>query len=416
VTIAIAGATIAIALIAPLHDVLVLDRGAVASGQLWRVATGSLVHFSPSQLLYDLLVVAAAGSILERGGRSIGGAVVTSAIAVGVAVLLLEPQLERYGGLSGIACTLTTMLAVDAVAASGLTRAAGAAMLALSLAKLWWELRTGSFVFVADGGTAIRAVPIAHAAGTAVGAIAAVLSRLRAMPRSDGPAAVGDGKPPLMRMRLATTAGSSRGQRPWLIESLERGKIAAVVVGDDRPVAVVLEDHGQHPRDRADPGPAHRGANLTFENAALAHVLLDELAVPHHDLRDIANYLLGALRPLDRPAHDLLQDEIGDDRGQAVSDRQTGAERDRREQRAECDGHQQVVGGHLRQRFLAEQAQHPDDEDVCHRRDDGDAKDGMPIVEEHDHAAARVHRWRESAMARNHGAIRARSPLRALEG
>ena len=169
VTIAIAVAAIAIALSPTLQALLVLDRGAVASGQLWRVATGSFVHFSLSHLLYDLLVVVAAGSILERGGRAIGGAVVASAVAIGLAVLLLEPALSGYGGLSGIAYTLIVMLALAPPATSGLTRPAGATLLLLAAAKLWWEWRSGSLLLVADAGAAVRAVPLAHLVGGCVG-------------------------------------------------------------------------------------------------------------------------------------------------------------------------------------------------------------------------------------------------------
>lgn len=179
VTIVIATLAITIALVPPLQDALVLDRHAVADGQLWRVATGNLVHFSPSHLLYDLLVVTVAGALLERAGRAIGGAVAVSAVAIGIAVLLVEPGLERYGGLSGVAYTLTVMLALDAILASGLTRAAGSAMLALALAKLWWELHSGAFLFVGGGEASFRAVPLAHAVGAAVGALAIVARRQR---------------------------------------------------------------------------------------------------------------------------------------------------------------------------------------------------------------------------------------------
>ena len=179
VTIVIATVAITIALVPALQDALVLDRGAVAEGQLWRIATGNLVHFSPSHLLYDLLVVTVAGAILERAGRAIGGAVALSAVAIGIAMLLLEPGLESYGGLSGLAYTLTVMLALESIAASGLTRIAGGAMLALALAKLWWELRSGSFLLVADADEAFRAVPVAHLVGAATGALAVILGHPR---------------------------------------------------------------------------------------------------------------------------------------------------------------------------------------------------------------------------------------------
>ncbi|MFL5561625.1 MAG: rhombosortase [Gemmatimonadaceae bacterium] len=176
-TIAIAVAAIAIALLPALQSVLVLDRGAVADGQLWRVATGSFVHFSRAHLGYDLMVVVVSGVILEWNGRSIAGVVALSSTAIGVAVMLFEPGLVRYGGLSGVAYALVTLLSLHAVGSSGLTRAAGAAALLLAMGKLCWEWRTGSLLLVADAGAAVRAVPLAHLVGACSGALAAPFTR-----------------------------------------------------------------------------------------------------------------------------------------------------------------------------------------------------------------------------------------------
>jgi rhomboid family GlyGly-CTERM serine protease len=170
-TIAIVAVTIAIARLRALGAALVLDRDAVIGGQLWRIVSGSFVHFSMTHLAWDLLVVAVTGVILERGGWPVGTIVAAAATAIGVAVLAFEPAIARYGGLSGIACTLTVIAALGAVGASGLTRWAGAALLVLLPAKLWWEWRTGAFLFVTGAGAAIRAVPLAHLAGAGVGAV-----------------------------------------------------------------------------------------------------------------------------------------------------------------------------------------------------------------------------------------------------
>ena len=168
-TITVATLAIVIALSPMLQRALVFDRNAVVRGQLWRVATANLVHFSPSHLLYDLIVVTIAGVLLERRGWPVAAIVAGSGIAVGIAVLSLEPTLATYGGLSGIACTLAVIAALDSARSSGLTRATGIAFLLLVAVKLWWEWRSGSFVFVSAATANIRPVPLAHVIGSGVG-------------------------------------------------------------------------------------------------------------------------------------------------------------------------------------------------------------------------------------------------------
>ena len=160
---------IVIAVSPMLQRAMVLDRDAIMGGQLWRIVTGNFVHFSPSHLLYDLVVVAIAGVSLERRQWPVAGIVAASGIAIGFAVLWFEPMLAIYGGLSGIACTLAVIAALDSTAASGLTRATGIAFLILVAVKLWWEWRSGTFVFVSGSAAEIRPVPLVHLVGGGVG-------------------------------------------------------------------------------------------------------------------------------------------------------------------------------------------------------------------------------------------------------
>jgi rhomboid family GlyGly-CTERM serine protease len=178
-TIALAASAIGVALVPALQRVLVLDRDAVAAGELWRVATGSLVHFSTSHLLYDLAVVVLVSALLERRGWPVAPIVLASATAIGAAVLMFTPEISRYGGLSGVACTLVALYALDCLTVRGAARGAGVLVLVLSAVKLAWEMGSGTFVFVGDAGDAFRPVPLAHVVGGAVGVAAFFLSRAR---------------------------------------------------------------------------------------------------------------------------------------------------------------------------------------------------------------------------------------------
>ncbi len=180
-TLALSAVVMLVALVPGLQRLLVFDRELVAAGQLWRIATGSLVHFSTSHLLFDLITVAAAAAMLERSGQRVFPVIAAAAIAVGAAVLLFAPELQRYGGLSGIAYTVVVLCALEQLHASGLTRAVAIGVLLLTVAKLTWDLQSGALLFVSESDGTLVPVPLAHLAGALVGAAAYVQSRLASL-------------------------------------------------------------------------------------------------------------------------------------------------------------------------------------------------------------------------------------------
>ena len=168
-TLTLAAAALIVALAPALQRLLILDRDRVASGEVWRLASGNLVHFSASHLFYDLLVVVVVGWMLERRGRPMLPVLALSSVAVGMAVFLFAPEIQRYGGLSGVACALVVLQALDGMKTNGLQRMTGIAILVLLAAKLAYEASSGAFLFVGDGGGTIRGVPVAHVAGAVAG-------------------------------------------------------------------------------------------------------------------------------------------------------------------------------------------------------------------------------------------------------
>ncbi len=79
-------------------------RTAVFQGELWRVVTGSLVHIGWLHLSRDvaglLLIWALVGQLLTE--RCWLFVLVTSAIAVGLGLLVFNPRIEWYVGISGV--------------------------------------------------------------------------------------------------------------------------------------------------------------------------------------------------------------------------------------------------------------------------------------------------------------------------
>lgn len=102
-----------VALLPGAPALLVLDRAALASGEWWRLWTGHWVHFSSSHLGWNLAVLLAAGSLLERTRPDrLLRFTLLAAPLISAAVLIGEPQLAAYGGLSGLATGTVTLLAL----------------------------------------------------------------------------------------------------------------------------------------------------------------------------------------------------------------------------------------------------------------------------------------------------------------
>lgn len=170
------GAAVLLFALPGVSGALAFDRMAVNAGQLWRLATAHLTHWTLDQLFWDGAVFLALGAICERRSRARTFAcMATSAIAITGALWLLAPGLATYRGLSGIDSALFAMLAVwlgaDARRDRDVRRLAIvlAATLAFS-AKVTFECLTGTTLFVTSSG-AMQPIPLAHVIGAAVGLI-----------------------------------------------------------------------------------------------------------------------------------------------------------------------------------------------------------------------------------------------------
>lgn len=84
-------------------DVLIYDRTGVVGGELWRIVTGHLVHFSAAHLINNLVVLVPAVWLVETRYRADAGLLfLGAAAAIGMALLVGEPRLLQFGGASGI--------------------------------------------------------------------------------------------------------------------------------------------------------------------------------------------------------------------------------------------------------------------------------------------------------------------------
>lgn len=154
------------------------DRAAVAGGEIWRLATGQLVHWTLRMALFDLGAILLLGLLLELGEERRG-----LALALGIALPLcafavhvIQPHLDRYRGSSGLAAAVFGLVVMLGVSEQGwLPRLLVLAALAAFALKLIFEVEISGLVFGGDLPAGVDAAPIVHLAGFVAGVAAFLL-------------------------------------------------------------------------------------------------------------------------------------------------------------------------------------------------------------------------------------------------
>lgn len=161
-------------------EALRYQRGAILEGQWWRLISGNLVHLGWSHLLLNLAGLVLVWLLFHHALSLRSWIVVTlaSALAVGAGLLLFDPALQWYVGLSG---ALHGLFAAGLVAALSSGNRAEWLLLMLFVAKLTWEQLVGTMPGTAElaGGNVIVDAHLYGAVGGAVTAGALVMLRKR---------------------------------------------------------------------------------------------------------------------------------------------------------------------------------------------------------------------------------------------
>lgn len=177
-TLGIAGAA-GVAFVWPrLSEAFIYQRADIFAGQVWRLWTGHLVHYTATHLLWDLAVFLAAGLWLEKiAPRLARWFYLLAPPAISGALLWGEPALERYAGLSGLGAGLLVLLAlVQLRPGTREPRWFWLSVLALVAVKVVVESTTHAPLlarFDAD----VRVVPLAHLAGIGCAVVAFLVAR-----------------------------------------------------------------------------------------------------------------------------------------------------------------------------------------------------------------------------------------------
>jgi rhomboid family GlyGly-CTERM serine protease len=178
-TMALVALALAAWLVPGANETLQFDRAALAAGELWRLITGHVTHWTSSHLAWDLAAFVVLGVLVERTSRRLLGlTLATSALAISAAVWLFEPHLATYRGLSGVDSALFATWAATAIRhAAGKRQWSTAGWIAAAAlgfaAKTAVESLAQSTVFVAADPTFVP-VPLAHVAGAGAGLLVAV--------------------------------------------------------------------------------------------------------------------------------------------------------------------------------------------------------------------------------------------------
>jgi rhomboid family GlyGly-CTERM serine protease len=158
------------------------DRAAILTGQWWRVVTGNWVHFSASHLWFDLMAFGLVGWMTERSGYPhFGLLVMLSALGIGMTLLAVQPDMQFYGGLSGIATGAIVYYALWGLQEGGLWRWICGTVLLVSVGKIILETVSGRTLLAAAGSVPFVPVPMSHVTGGLIACVVwlCTLDRLR---------------------------------------------------------------------------------------------------------------------------------------------------------------------------------------------------------------------------------------------
>jgi len=156
-----------------IKSAFIYDREAILCGEVWRLITAHFVHLSTSHLFYGIVCLGVVGWIIEaRRYPYFSWICILSAVNIGMVLLLFEPGMYFYGGMSGIIYAAVLYLCLMGLHASGPRRLISLITIVAALFKIFFEFCSREPIFASQGSFPFEVVPLAHAAGalTALGA------------------------------------------------------------------------------------------------------------------------------------------------------------------------------------------------------------------------------------------------------
>ncbi len=161
----------------PLRSLLIYDREAILHGQVWRLFSAHLLHLGGSHLGLNLAGLALVWALVgERfSGRGWLLVLLVDALVTGLGLLIFNPQLRWYVGLSGV---LHGLLVAGSVADIRLGLRGAWLLLGVVALKLAWEQFAGPLPGSEDAAGG-RVIVDAHLYGALGGLLMGCLLRPR---------------------------------------------------------------------------------------------------------------------------------------------------------------------------------------------------------------------------------------------
>jgi rhomboid family GlyGly-CTERM serine protease len=154
-----------------LAALMLYDRQRILAGEVWRLATGHMVHFTSGHLCFNLIGFLLAGWVVQRRAYAGFWAVcLISALAISGA-LMLRPEVAEFGGISGVVNAAVVFAATRGLAEKGTWRWFSCAVLLLIAGNSVLESMTGRPTFAMPGDQSFLPVPLAHVVGGLIGAL-----------------------------------------------------------------------------------------------------------------------------------------------------------------------------------------------------------------------------------------------------
>jgi len=159
------------------------DRASILRGEIWRLFTGHLVHWSAEHFYLDALVFIAQGIVFEpKIGRSYARALCIAGGVIALALLLFKPDMTAYRGISGLINTqlvLGTGLLVFDPKLNNSVKGFYTAIFSVHIFKIVYEtVYRIPFFFTDTLGDMGLFTPLAHLCGVMVGLVCLIQSAL----------------------------------------------------------------------------------------------------------------------------------------------------------------------------------------------------------------------------------------------
>ncbi len=150
-----------------LASLFVYDREAILRGELWRLITSHFVHFGNMHLIYNLLVFGIIGWIIEyKKYQYLKLLFFLMACSISTTLLVFEPNMIYYGGLSGIACGSIIYCSLLYLHNPPPWRTISILSIIFLLVKISLEIYTNGSLLPYWGTQGFIPVPLSHIAGS----------------------------------------------------------------------------------------------------------------------------------------------------------------------------------------------------------------------------------------------------------